>query len=367
MPLNVVFDHHAFCLQRVGGISRYFCEIAARMATRDDMTVSVLAPWHRNELLALSAAPTRGRFVSWPQSTYAALMALDYVATRWGARATRERAVVHETFYTWTKSNGVRGPRVTTVHDMIHERFRSQFSLLDDTALRKRRSIARADRVLCVSETTKRDLLEACSTDASRVSVVYHGCTLAEPGVIDAALVDRPFVLYVGSRGGYKNFAAMIAAFSSSARLVRDARVIAFGGGALTAEERAHATRCGLDERTLVQTSGDDSVLSALYHRASVTVVPSLYEGFGLPVIEAMRAGCPVAIADRGALPEIADGAAIEFDPTDRGAMRAAIERGLYGSGDERDERIAKGRTRAARFSWDRCAEETLAQYRAVW
>ncbi|MFO0560134.1 MAG: glycosyltransferase family 1 protein [Polyangiales bacterium] len=366
MPVNIVFDHHAFCLQRVGGISRYFCEIASRISTRPDARVRILAPVHRNELLARSAAPTTGRYLALPQAAYGPLMALDYVATRWGPLARGERAVVHETFYTWAQSNGVRGPRVTTVHDMIHERFRGQFGRFDDTALRKRRSIERADLVLCVSETTRRDLLERCSIDGSRVVVVHHGCTLAEPATLRASLVDRPFALYVGSRGGYKNFRAFVEAFAASAKLAKEARVIAFGGGPLSAAELAHARSVGLSDRTLVQTEGDDAALSALYAAARVTVVPSLYEGFGLPVIEAMRAGCPVAIADRGALPEVADGAAIEFAPDALDSMRDAIERAFF---DEplRRSLIARGRDRAARFSWDRCADETLARYRSLW
>jgi glycosyltransferase involved in cell wall biosynthesis len=364
--MDVVFDHHAFCLQRVGGISRYFCELGARIARVEGVRARVLAPAHRNALLARCEGLVEGRYLPLPQGAYGPLMAFDFVATRLGPSRGPARAVVHETFYGWTAGNAVRGPRVTTVHDMIHELFRGQFGLADSTVSRKRRSIARADRVLCVSETTRRDLLARVAIAPERVAVVHHGCTLAPPGALPPGVADRPFVLYVGAREGYKNFSGLLGAWSASARLSRDGRIVAFGGGPLRASERREAARHGLDPTRLVHAHGGDETLSALYRAARATVVPSLYEGFGLPVLEAMQAGCPVAIADRGALPEVADGAAEAFDPRDTGSMRAALERVFY---DEpaRAALVARGTARARAFSWDRCATETLAHYRALW
>lgn len=363
--MHVVFDHHAFCLQRIGGISRYFCELGLELSRHEGVDVSVHAPIHRNILLANSPLGRGLRFVEAPQEAYVPMVTAG-VALALRMHQPR-RAIVHETFYAFVRENVVKGPRATTVHDMIHERFRSQFSRADTTALRKKRSIDRCDLVLCVSETTRRDLLEAHPRiDPARVAVVHHGCTLAERATLDPSLISQPFVLYVGARAGYKNWDRFLASVAASARCQRALRVVAFGGGPLTSEEKQRARALGFDERSLIQQGGDDSTLAALYASARATVVPSLYEGFGLPVIEAMSAGCPVAIADRGALPEVADDAALAFDPERIDAMSSAIERVCF---DEplRAQLIERGARRATHFTWKRCADETLARYKALW
>jgi glycosyltransferase involved in cell wall biosynthesis len=122
----------------------------------------------------------------------------------------------------------------------------------------------------------------------------------------------------------------------------------------------------GLSDQDIVHLTADsDASLAALYIGATAFVYPSLYEGFGIPVLEAMTLGCPVLCSDSSSLPEVAGDAAEYFDPARTDSLRAALE-SVVGSATRRAELASRGRARAALFSWERCARETLAVYRSV-
>jgi glycosyltransferase involved in cell wall biosynthesis len=253
---------------------------------------------------------------------------------------------------------------VVTVFDMIHERFPQYFSPSDTTAANKLASVRRADRVICISESTRRDLLEHVPLNPDVVSVV-HLAGAPVPSVRPSRpIVDGPYVLYVGARGGYKNFEGLLCAFAGSSVLRKGMRVVAFGGGSLDAAERARVRALGL-EGTVVQISGDDAALDAAYTFAAAFVYPSRYEGFGIPPLEAMARGCPVVCAANSSLPEVVGGAAEMCDAGDPESIAAAIER-VVGSRAHADELRARGRARSAQFTWDRCARASYDVYRAA-
>lgn len=366
--MNVLFDSHAFCLQRYGGISRYVCELAAHLAREPGVDVSIAAAVHRNALLARmsenAGVTVTGRYLPWPQVFYGPMVLANVVHAAQHAPAAQ---IVHETYYPAFAAPPRRARHVITVHDMIHEILPRQFSKADGTSWRKRRAVARADRVICVSHSTRDDLIERLGVSERRIEVVHHGWSLPapDPRTVTAAAASRPFLLFVGARAGYKNFDRLVEVYAASSRLRSELSVVCFGGGSLTASEVSSLRSHGLAADDVRHAHGDDSVLAGLYAQAVALVYPSLYEGFGIPMLEAMGTGCPVAASNTSAMPEIAGGAAVLFDPGDTDAMRSALEQVVFDA-STRARLVRDGLARAGVFSWQRCATETLAVYRSL-
>ena len=321
----VLYDAQIFRQQRYGGISRYFCELATRLARDDSVTARIVAPHYRNEYLAALPASL---VIGWPSVRWKRLGKLARLAARIVERRATARLrpdVIHETYFWGPLLNHPGALRVLTVYDMIHERFASRFSADDPTPEAKRRAVARADHVVCISESTRRDLIETLRVPESKVSVIYLSASL-DPPERPVAFDDAPYLLYVGERAGYKNFLGLVAGVGASA-LLRDVRIVCFGGGDLAATEWEAIDRAGIARERIVHRSGGDAELARLYSGALAFVYPSLYEGFGLPPLEAMACDCPVVCSNTSSIPEVVGEAGEYFDPADLDSMREAIER----------------------------------------
>jgi glycosyltransferase involved in cell wall biosynthesis len=183
-------------------------------------------------------------------------------------------------------------------------------------------------------------------------------------GEAKGAIPWLPFILYVGQRGGYKNFRVLLEAFCGSALLKARFHLVAFGGGPFSADERRELEARAVGDR-VHQVGGDDGLLRAYYSAASVFVYPSRYEGFGIPPLEAMASGCPVVCSDAGSILEVVGDAGAHFEPDDHTRLRALLER-VTEDGDYASQMRADGFKRAKQFSWAKCAEQTLRAYRAL-
>lgn len=367
MSVRIAFDQQVFLLQEYGGISRYICSLSEALSCNPDVDVRIFAPLHYNgHLEGLPRALARGWRVPRIPKTARPVFALSGLLARRAIRRFRPD-IVHETYYAPDAYAPDGARRVVTVYDMVSERFPSEFggSQFTDT---KKIAVSRADHVLCISESTQRDLIELFGIAAERTSVVYLGCDDLIPiaeGATPAQSGSRPYLLYVGSRGGYKNFDALMRAFSSSSYLRSGFSVICFGGGAFIAEELSLFQQLQLSDKHIRQISGNDGVLAAMYKGAAAFVYPSLYEGFGIPPLEAMSLGCPVICGNTSSVPEVVGDAGEYFDPNDFESMRIAIEAVLQSTGRSK-ELVAKGHARRGQFSWGRCARETLDVYRRI-
>lgn len=273
--------------------------------------------------------------------------------------------IVHETYYSRASCAPRNTCKVLTVYDMIHEKFPQWGSRWDQSASLKRVAVDRADHVICISESTRKDLLDLYDVDPQKVSVVHLGAENPPDGM-DKGMISggatRPYLLYVGARPGHKNFTGFLQAFASSCRLRADFDVVAFGGGGFTPDELQELARLGLDSNQVRQVSGGDELLSQLYVCASAFVYPSLYEGFGLPPLEAMGHRCPVVSSNTSSMPEVIGDAGEYFDPASGHDMAEAIERVVY-SPSRIEELVSKGLERQANFTWERCAGQTLEIY----
>lgn len=365
--MRIAFDHQIFALQRYGGISRYLSRVVEELIYAGE-DPRVFAPFHRSGYLAqLPKGTVRGQeFPRFPAKTTRAFLALNQLASAPGMRRWRPH-VVHETYYTRASSRVKGAALILTVHDMIHEICRADFAANDPTSATKRLAVSRADHIICVSNSTRRDLIAHFDVPEHRTSVVHLGVDLPIEGdgaPIAPVVEGRPFLLFVGIRAGYKNFDGFLHAVADSSTLRGALDVVAFGGGAFTRKETTLIESLGMSDR-VTHTSGDDKMLAAHYAQAAGLVCPSRYEGFGLPPLEAMAHGCPVICSDVSSLPEVVGDAAELFDPRDRAAMAAAIER-VVTSSSRRHALIDRGYRRARALTWERCARETLAVYQSV-
>jgi glycosyltransferase involved in cell wall biosynthesis len=370
--LRVMFDPQIFCHQRFGGISRYVCNIALEMQRMAGVTPQIVAPFHFNEYLGeLPRSLVRGRRVRWLEGLTALAYGLSVLPGKVAARNFKPD-VLHNTYYFPVKPpSGARG--ILTVYDMIHEKYPKYFAASPFITRIKAASVAAADHVICISESTRRDLLATYDIPEERVSVTHLGfdplgSLLSGESSSDFKVrvlgADAPYLLYVGSRVNYKNFTGLLDAYAASASLRSNFFLLCFGGGDFTGAERAAISKAGVEARVRFL-GGSDAVLAACYAHASLFVCPSFYEGFGIPVLEAMSLDCPVACSNSSSLPEVVGDAATLFDAADRDAIRSALE-SVLGSPSAATALKERGRIRTQLFSWRSCAENTVDIYRQV-
>jgi len=367
--MKIAYDPQVFFEQSYGGVSRYFCEIASRIAMEKDAQVSLIAPMHINAYLEnLPSHIVSGFRLPGTEHLNLFLRALGMLAGDVMLR-TLSPDVVHETYFFPFRTGPKRVRRVLTIFDMIHEKFASSFTPTDRTAQFKSLAADRADRIICISESTRQDVMELLGVSQEKISVIHLAGNLISPAEPPSgqmqSLINEPFLLYVGNRGRYKNFSRLLQAYGNSQELQKNFRLICFGGGPFTISEMEAISHLGSCSKQLIQLGGSDHLLATLYHYASVFVYPSLYEGFGLPPLEAMSLGCPVACSECSSIPEVVGDAGEYFDPADSESMTSAILR-ILSSDALKSSLVAKGYQRSQSFSWNRCASETLDIYKSL-
>lgn len=365
--MRIVYDHQIFVAQRYGGISRYFYELVRSFSEGavDGVNVNVNSPLFVNNYL--SGAPSSlglfGAHLPEFRGAERICRGVSAALSPLLMRALRPD-IVHETYYS-SRSSVHRSSRIViTVYDMIHELFPQYFPAMDQTSALKRHAVNRADHVICISEHTQRDLVRLFDVPVEKTSVVHLGFSLTASGMKVQQAPERPYLLYVGMRGGYKNFETLLQAYAGQPWLKDNFDLIAFGGGVFTAYERALIERLGVVTQVRQQ-GGCDEVLAACYNQAALFVYPSLYEGFGIPPLEAMSYGCPVVCSNTSSIPEVVGTAAKMFDPDSTESLADVLLEVLQ-SPVICQELKTRGLARVGEFSWHRCAQETHAIYQRV-
>jgi glycosyltransferase involved in cell wall biosynthesis len=360
MTLRVLFDHQIAISQSYGGISKYLGEMAAALPAQD-VNPTFFAPLHINrQIAALPRNHVWGWRMDIPPSGRKWASALAHALFPVAVKLARPD-VIHETYYAPRRLSRAKIPIVLTVHDMIHEIFPEQF-VNDPATGFKRAAINRADHIICVSQNTKRDLVDRYPHVAHRTTVIPLGFSPLPQAHFKVP--ERPYILYVGHRSGYKNFASLVNAYAQST-VLRSNFDLVCAGASFSADESSIIEHLGLSDKQVMAVSADDASLNALYANAAVFVYPSLYEGFGIPPLEAMSAGCPVVTIAVSSIPEVC-GDAVEYASDGSPDSLAHAIEGLLKSPSRCDALRRAGRERLKLFSWKRCAAETAAVYRQV-
>jgi alpha-1,3-rhamnosyl/mannosyltransferase len=355
----------------IGTYIRQLLEALARRPESADYRFRVYLRQGDRELLA--GLPERFVTVAEESPGYSASE-----MTRFAWRLWRDRLdLFHATHYVLPPL--FRGRAIVTIHDIIHllypqflpnraAHFYARFMI--------RRALHRADRIITVSYNSKRDLADYFAVPPSRIEVIYNGVSPSFRPDVPAQEQERvarkyglrpPYLLFLGGERPHKNLQGVVRAFAEALRKAPLPHVLALAGPPPKNPARLEALIAALDLGARVVRPGlvEEEDLAGLLAGADVLLYPTLYEGFGLPVVEAMACGTPVLTSSTSALQEIAGGYAYLVDPMDL----EAIARGIVAL--TTDEKVRSdfrelGRKRALDFSWDKAAEKTLEVYRAA-
>jgi glycosyltransferase involved in cell wall biosynthesis len=354
------------------GIGTYIRNIVTEIGAIDHTTDYVLLTRPDDTGTAAAAGPN---FRAVVETSRPYSLAEQWRIPRAAAKARAD--LLHEPHYVLPALT--RCKTVVTIHDCIHLRF-PQY-LPGRTAYVYAHSMIRlaarkADRILTVSAASKADILHFTGVAPEKVVVAHNGLDARFASVPDAEAVDRvrqrfelthPFVLYVGNIKPHKNLERLIAAFAAMrADGPENLKLVVIGDETSRhpgLRQAVHRNR--LDKHVRFFGFQPAATLVVFYRLARAFVFPSLYEGFGLPPLEAMANETPVVTSNISSLPEVTGGAALLVDPTDVDAIADGIRRAVT---DEalRQDLIARGRARAREFSWARAAASTLQVYRDV-
>jgi len=340
----IVFDGIIFSLQRTGGIGVYFKELLSRfgkLESQSELRVFDSVDIGPSQLQSMAIRKSKPR-----------------VLERYRPCEVPESGrLFHSSYYRLPSSPSI--PLITTVHDFTYERF-ARGGRRWVHSWQKMAAIRSAHAIICISENTKQDLLKwAPNTQESRIFVVHNGVGHQFFPLARLQQSEVPYILFVGRRESYKNFTAAVAAVRS----VPGLSLYCVGGGGFTSSELSFLAR-ELPGR--VRHWGDVSVerLNELYNAALCLLYPSSYEGFGIPILEAMSAGCPVIAVRASSIPEVAGNAAHLVDAPEPPLLAQAIEK-LSNAG-LRETLRRLGLQRAKGFSWNKTFNETKKIYEQV-
>jgi len=365
--MKIAFDYQIFSEQSFGGISRYFNSLALKFSKLDH-DITIFAGIHRNKYLSSLPKPiVKGyELTKYPPRSAKLFLLANHYLTNYQIRQWKPD-LIHETYYSFSNRTSNKLPRIVTAYDMVHELFPEQFRKIDHITQKKISTFNRADHIISISHNTKKDLVKFFDIPPEKITVVHLACDIFDQtnsNSINSSFI-RPFLLYVGARDGYKNFNRFLEAISKSQKLINDFDIVAFGGGILSIKENALIHSLGFKKDQVRQIGGDDSVLATLYQEATAFVYPSLYEGFGIPPLEAMAYECPVISSNTSSLPEVVGEAGEYFNPEEIESMKLSIENVVYSPSRILDLK-AKGLERINHFSWEKCAQDTLKVYKTL-
>lgn len=365
--MKVFYDHQIFTFQKYGGISRYFFELMKFFKGTKSITIATPFIFSYNYYITDNKIIRHMKFL--PRTEFRGKHRLISLFNKMSSMSKLKKQdcdIFHPTYYDpyFLKYIGNK-PFVLTVHDMIHEKFREMFKRQDKTSEYKRLLVKKATMIIAVSENTKKDLIDLFGIDESKIEVVYHGNSMLPKSDLKINIdIPKNYILFVGLRDGYKNFNRFIRAVSSLLIKNKELFVVCAGGGKFRIDERALLEQLDISKQ-VVQYDVNDNILAYLYKNASVFVFPSLYEGFGIPVLEAFASNCPLVCSNTSSLPEIAGEGAIYFDPYSEDSIKNAIIKVLEDT-NLRNNIVKAGGERLKNFSWEKTAIKTKRIYEKI-
>jgi glycosyltransferase involved in cell wall biosynthesis len=417
--IKVLYDFQTFTAQKVGGISRLFFELISHFAGSKDISVdlalrysenfylkntklikdkriftrvpplrhfteffppapfnedSLLINFYRKFFLKLKSL----KYLSWPGVSFASLKPYDYyihydanLKTAINFLKKGDFDIFHPTYYdTYFLKYLKNKPFVLTIYDMIHEKFPECHHSNDIISKQKKFLAKKAAKVIAISEQTKKDIVEILKIPEEKIVVIPLASSFKEKAPeIKLKNLPKKYLLYVGQRVGYKNFNFFVKSISDILRKDKNLYLVCTGdfpsSGPFTTEEKEMFNQLKISKKVLYF-KADDKTLQYLYSKAYAFVFPTLYEGFGIPILEAYSLGCPVLCSDIPVFKEITgEDGAIHFNPRNKKSIQNAVKLILQNK-NLRNSLIKKGYEINKKYSWKKTATLTKSVYEEV-
>ena len=358
--MNVYLDNIVFELQNAGGISVYWYELLKRML-QEDIDLKIIEGSKGEKNIFKKRLEIDEKYICKDKALPLLIRRYCDVNVRF-----KEASVFHSSYYRIAKAKAA--VNITTVYDFTYEYFRIGFPKAVHS-WQKKRAIENSDGIICISENTKMDLLKYnAEIDHRRIKVIYlaagdsfypieKGDLLEDQEIKD--IKGKKYILYVGDRSKYKNFKMAVEIVCR----LRNVTLVIVGGGRLSQNELGHL-HDRLSGNYIHFNHVDSQKLNLLYNYAFCFLYPSEYEGFGIPVLESMQAGCPVVTTHSASIPEVCGDAALMVKDICEESLIGEIEK-LHNN-SFRKEIKEKSLKNAKKYSWDRTYRETMEFYREV-
>jgi len=370
--MKVLYDHQIFSTQNYGGISRYFIELMKKFGDDDEIEYELPLMFSNNYYLKQLS-----NFFYWSFFSGYDFKRRDRIINYLNGIVSkkviskRDYDIFHPTYYDPYFLNYIGNkPFVLTIYDMIHEVLASYFHRSDRVSEYKKLLALKADKIITISENTKEDIIKFYNISEKKIKVIYLASSFNNSNIdkIKNANIKhklpRKFILYVGTRWGYKNFHIFVKAISLLLKKDRDLFVVCVGGGDFNENEKELLVSLSIQNKVL-QFQISDKGLQALYKNALAFIFPSLYEGFGIPVLESFACGCPVICSKTSSLPEVAGDAAVYFEPESELSILNSVQKVIYNN-NLRNQLAYKGSQRVKDFSWEKTAKKTKKIYEDI-
>lgn len=357
--MKVFFDYSVFTLQRYGGASNYIVNLAENFS--DQINPFIVSLFHQNYYLKISKIKYKGIYYDKVPFLTKYLNKINKMFFDYKLKKNLPE-IIHFTYFNEKNFYSTNAKKVITEYDLIKEKFYKEN--YKDQIEYKKKIFDKVDQIICISENTKKDLEEYYKIDKSKISVIYLA-TNKDKSFRSKHLNIRPYILYVGSRGRYKNFYNAIKAYSKSEKIISHFDFVCFGGGAFSQKEKDLFKDLKIDPKNIHHFSGDKLDLNYFYHKARVFIFPSMYEGFGIPLLEAMNMDCPVICSNTSSFPEVVNDSAIFIDPKSIESIKSEMEKLVF------DDQLLlklkkKGNDNLEKYSWKKCAQETEKLYKNI-
>jgi glycosyltransferase involved in cell wall biosynthesis len=363
--ISVLFDHQTFSTQRYGGISRYFANIHHYISQQNDVQSDISILRSENQYIGDFPALLNNQFGN-------IILKKPTRCFKWNKIYSKYRIqkddydVLHPTYYQPYFLKYTKKPYVITVHDMIHEIYPEFFEPSDPSALQKRLCVENASHIIAISESTKSDLINFLGVSEDMISVIYHGYDpqLSLPPKTTQAPLAFDYLLYVGDRKGYKNWPRFVRAITPLLKKNASMKLVCTGGGPFQSAEVELLNRLHVTDQ-VEQLSVSDELLSLLYQNALAFIYPSLYEGFGLPILEAFQNQCPVIASNNSCFKEIGRDAITYFNPDDEESILKAIN-SVISNSQLASDLVIRALSLLPHYAMERCMEQTLTVYKTL-
>lgn len=363
--LKILVDHQIFTIQTFGGISRVFTQLYKGFKINSDIQPSLPILLSDNEYIGeimkvKSLFPNNNSFLK---------KLFYYIVNRIYSTLvliTGDYDIFQPTYYDPYFLPFLRGkPFVLLIHDMTHEIFPETVSKKDKTIQWKKMLVHKANRIVTISENSKKDIIKLYKIDPSKIDIVSWSTTLRVPDKKLNIYLPKKYILFVGNRNTYKNFELFFKAIAPILREKKDLYLVCAGSSNLSPKEMTFINKENLTDKVIHIKFKRDDELAYFYNNAICFAFPSFYEGFGVPILEAFACNCPVISSNTSSLPEVGGDAVEYFDPKDIKSINDTVRRVVE---DEklRKEMIKKGKERLKMFSWGKTTNSFLNIYEKI-